>query len=191
MKKLLLLVLTGLSAGYLRADITELLEKAKEIGAEVASLAGPTKAYPKDTDISFEIRNKSDDELFFSIASDGRSIKEDGSFFAEDESTWLKVGSKKTAQIPLDISKATAIRIYNPTTGDEELYTVPNKKTLYLTWDAKVLRPQTGPGRGFLGKTETGLSIKNNVSKKDVVKLLVIPAGDDEEESEPAEGVSS
>ncbi len=183
MKKLLLLALTGLSTGFLCADITELLNQAKEIGATVTTWAGPAKVYPNDTTISFEIRNKSKDELYFSVSSDSKAISKDGNVLTDTTNMWLKVGSKKTAQIPVDISKKTLVTIYNPATENNELYSLPQSKTLYLTWDGtKPLRPQTGPLRGRLGMTETGLSIKNNVSKKEVKKELVMPAYDDDAE---------
>ena len=191
MKKLLLLALTGLSTGFLCADITELLNQAKEIGATVTTWAGPAKVYPNDTTISFEIRNKSKDELYFSVSSDGKVVSEDGTVLSDTTNIWLKVGSKKTAQIPVDISKKTLVTIYNPATGDNELHSLPIAKTLYLTWDGKVLRPQTGPAKGLLGKTETGLSIKNNVSKKDVKKELVIPAYDDDADDDTDQEATS
>ena len=50
-----------------------------------------------------------------------------------------------------------------------KFFSFPRNKTLYLTWDeSNYARPQTGPLGGMLGKTDTGLSLKNNVEKGEI-----------------------
>jgi hypothetical protein len=53
-------------------------------------------------------------------------------------------------------------------------YTIrPGHKTVYLTFNPEkspAVYPQTGPLKGFLGKTETGLPLKNNVSASNIVQ---------------------
>ncbi len=188
MKKLLLFALAGLSVSGARAGISDLikqaadaktLEQATDVGVKAIGMVGKTKTYPTDTKISFEIKNKSGKDLSFNVTSDDVSINVDGTTMAANE--WLKVGADKTVQIPLDVKKTTFIFVWNPFAGDEgapELYTVRSGKTAYLTWDGVTkrgkelpLRSQTGPALGFAGRTDTGLSLKNNVKDNEVSSL--------------------
>jgi hypothetical protein len=49
-------------------------------------------------------------------------------------------------------------------------YSFPKAKTIYLTWDKDdFARPETGVLKGILKKTDTGLSLQNNVTTSDIV----------------------
>ncbi|HXW86119.1 MAG TPA: hypothetical protein VEK38_02130 [Candidatus Bathyarchaeia archaeon] len=51
-------------------------------------------------------------------------------------------------------------------------YTInPQGRTVFLTWDGKTLRPQTGPLLGLLNKTESGLPLKNNVTAGNIQQI--------------------
>lgn len=196
MKKLLLVALVAATGGYLRADLKGIFEKAKkaidvealkegrlkdvvktkeigslaEAGKEAAGLAGEPKVYKETTTISFEVKNKTKAPVYFAIKSDGK-------FYTDDNGiTVFSADAGKTTQLPVDISKPSAISVWltKPDSAEataEMTFNVPEGKTLYLTWDpSMVLRPQTGPGWGLAGKTDTNMSLKNNVKKADVKK---------------------
>lgn len=44
-------------------------------------------------------------------------------------------------------------------------------KTLYLTWDGELLRPQTGLWKGLLGRGASGVSLKNNLTADGIVEI--------------------
>lgn len=51
----------------------------------------------------------------------------------------------------------------------DKLYTFTPNKTVYVTWDdKKVLRPETGPLKGWAGKTDSNLSLSKNVVQADI-----------------------
>ncbi len=170
MKKILLLILAGLSVGCIRADLAGLFKKAKEVVTEAAPIVGKAKVYPTDTKISFEVKNKSNKIVHVAIKSDGTFVEERGSAV-------FSVHAGTTKGLTVDINKKTEISVWRtaqPGSASETAemtYSVPTGKTLYFTWDGSILRPQTGPAGGKLGKTDTGMSIKNNVSKTDVKQV--------------------
>ena len=50
-----------------------------------------------------------------------------------------------------------------------------NGKTKYITYNPQkkpAVYPQTGPLMGFMGKTESGLSLKNNLSSSNISEYL-------------------
>lgn len=40
---------------------------------------------------------------------------------------------------------------------------------VFLTWDGNALRPQKGPLKGWTGKTDSGLSLKNNIKSYEII----------------------
>lgn len=55
----------------------------------------------------------------------------------------------------------------NPATARQatKSYTFAPGKTLFLAWEKKELRPQ----KGIFGKTQSGMSLKNNLTLKDIL----------------------
>lgn len=89
-----------------------------------------------------------------------------------------KVGPGKRVQANLDLSKSTMLFL-KTTQQDWEpipVYIFPKNtevkyQTIYvrLSEDGKKFGPQTGPWRGWTGKTESGLSLKNNIPEKSII----------------------
>lgn len=55
----------------------------------------------------------------------------------------------------------------NPATARQAVksYTFAPGKTLFLAWEKKEIRPQ----KGIFGKTQSGISLKNNITPKDIL----------------------
>jgi len=52
----------------------------------------------------------------------------------------------------------------------------PTNKTMYLTFDQNgILRPAGGTVKGFLGvgKTDSGLSLRNNIKQSDIISDII------------------
>ena len=90
-------------------------------------------------------------------------------------------------QLPLTVNTSSTIyvEVYPDTNSPAELRMKmaefnPNKfsinaagKTVYLSWNpskSPSLYPQTGPLMGLMGKTESGLSLSNNVKSSEIKK---------------------
>ncbi len=168
MKKLLILSLgfIGLQAGILDTSPITLFQKATPYS---------------ESKIGFELVNKSNRPIWIALTNGDdttRAVK-------VDAATKL---TRHEVRFKIDITQPTKMGVWfsNPgTVSFERKYTVvggkvfkpkPNKvfsftkgKTLYLTWDkADYARPQTGPLGGTLQKTDSNLSLKDNVKKEDV-----------------------
>ena len=113
----------------------------------------------------FEIYNKSYGPIWFQVSMNPGST---GGI--------SQVMPGKAERKNLDLTMPTGLEIWKsfptPTDGHRpkgDKFVFPDKKTVYVTWDEKdVLRPQTGPLMGLLGKTKSGLSLKNNVEPRDI-----------------------
>ena len=105
------------------------------------------------------------------------AVKSDGELVAKNGATIFTIESMKV--LPLEgvdvMNKKTEFLIWKDAPADANQaptwrYTVEPGKTIYVTFKDAKLRPQTGPGKGILGKTDTLLSLKKNVGSADVVK---------------------
>ncbi len=211
MKKFLVVALAGLAAGSVTAsEVTldrmvkeaqklsklsaeERITKVKDIGSALIK-SRSKKSYPKDTNISFELYNKSPKPIYFLVSADNEDLSAEGKPVTEKESQFLEIGSMEVGQIPVDVSKQVSIMIANTVTGKYEMYVIDpagRGKTLYLTYDGKKpLRPQTGPGLGFFKMTNSGFDMSNNVSAADIkkVKEVDIPSQKKTPDQVTAEG---
>ncbi len=133
-----------------------------------------TRVYGKDTKIGFELINKSASPLWIAITNGG-----------DITGKVARVGGGRMTRFEIDTKKETEMIVWLKNPGNialerkwlvggrvifdpkpDKIYTFTKGKTIYLTWDmAKFPRPQTGPLRGILGKTDSGLSLANNVTK--------------------------
>lgn len=148
MKKVLAFALVGLGAQVL-ADET-LVQKAKVYGV--------------DTDISVEIKNKSDKPIRVFL-DEGYGFYKSSRFgiIMPNETKGFKSHSKYHS-IELRIGGVPI----NGKSYTENVYTLPKGKTGYVTWDGNKLYPQTGVGAGIVGRTDTGLSLGANVNEADL-----------------------
>ncbi len=61
----------------------------------------------------------------------------------------------------------------------DKVYELKQGSTIYLTWDKKDFpRPQTGPLGGRLGKTDSNLSLEDNIKKEDIKDVSGIYSGE-------------
>ena len=118
---------------------------------------------------NFELFNKAATPIRFKITSSG--LHEEITGFVKSQGKFPgSINSKGTAQITI-IPDATGKENKEPSESDYkysgETYDITSEgKTIYLTWNpAKkpTLYPQTGPLMGFMGKTESGYSLSNNI----------------------------
>jgi len=165
MKRVIALGLLVLGATQLRADLTDYGNKVKALYEQGKVYAEPAKVYPTTTQTSVEIKNKSGDITV--------SFLVDGVKYTRNDKDTFHVPSQNHKGFTLDIAKPIQVQIL--TKGASPLpdgpairYNLKPGKTGYVTWDGQKLRPQTGPAMGRLGKTDTGLTLANNVSAGDV-----------------------
>lgn len=146
------------------------------------------KVYGEDTQIGFELYDKLDRTVWFALRNGNKIFKTDtGSYvFA------VKPGSKIAQEI--DINKDTALALWLADPGlpfislnkskpggiawgaaePSFVFTFPQGKTLYLTLGESpkgpILREQTGPVGGKLGKTDSGFSLEKpgNVKQAEI-----------------------
>ncbi len=151
-----------------------------------------TKTYPNDTLIGFELVNKSNDTLYVVIREGSEIALGPGTGQGPTYVAEIKPGYTEQQEVKLGQDISIAIwKNKNP--GSEpvtagipsptgfgysstaelpgEVYTFPKNKTIYLTYDNKGLRPETGPLGGVLNKTDSGLSLANNVKQKDITPI--------------------
>jgi hypothetical protein len=138
---------------------------------------GPKPVGPRgNSNVAFEleIMNKSPENIWV-------TIKDNRTTVVESYGIRGMVGSKRgyLRMAGLDTSYPITIEIYNRS-PDQRYSPEPSYvyqihaqgQTVYLTWDGKTdLRPQTGPLYGLTKKTESGLSLKNNVEASDIQKI--------------------
>lgn len=118
--------------------------------------------------INFEIRNHDDYPITISLMDPVINK----TFFQG-----ITLSAKKGKIIPsiqktVDIDQGflrLIVQYKNPSTARQatKSYTFassPNR-TLYFAWEKKELRPQ----KGIFGKTQSGLSLKNNITVKDII----------------------
>lgn len=109
---------------------------------------------------NFELYNKSDKTILFRLKPEGAEFK-------------LHPGDKKQLSLK-DLSKAHGLDMWPEAARSASAvsYNLVPGRTLYLSWAGKKpkkgLYPQTGPLGGFLGTTESGLSIKNNIKGSEI-----------------------
>jgi hypothetical protein len=91
------------------------------------------------------------------------------------------VQANKQLALTINSSQSLYIEVYPNTSIKENMMMVtPYKfkinaqgKTVYLSWNptkSSPLYPQTGPLMGLMGKTESGLSLSNNISSSNIQK---------------------
>lgn len=171
MQKFLMFTLTALSCSSICATIFQ---------ADPSILKGMPALTYKESKKGFELVNKSDKTIWFTLINGDRQIY----YFPQKlSSAGYEDGTK---QVELDISKPTILAVYlqEPvqisykkgskagfTPAPFAVYSFPTNKTIYLTWDkANFARPETGPLKGILKRTDTNLSLENNVSAADIKK---------------------
>lgn len=172
MKKLALMTMSilGLQAGIL----------------DTAPMTVFKKATPyEESKIGFELINKSKRPIWVALTNGENTTRaqkvEAAGTLSREGIRFLKIDIAKPTFMGVWYSDPGQIRFgkkfgifgakeFNPTPN--MLYTFTQDKTMYLSWDkANYARPQTGPLKGILDKTDSGLSLKQNVKKEDITEI--------------------
>lgn len=130
-------------------------------------------------DKEFEIYNKASRPIWFILKNGSRGGEFDPTTAKTTPFKIVEVKSGEQRIRDLDPNRVTKLEIFDrdpramslassqSVTGGKE-YTFTLGKDIYVTWDEQGLRPQTGPIRGWAGRTKSGLSLKNNVTRNDI-----------------------
>lgn len=156
----------------------------------VASFFGEPKTY-EETGIGIEILNKTGKSIWVTVINaqgfkgweydfnDPVEIKPSG--LLEAGSIAFKTNINQKTALAIWQQKPKSIEISNNilsqgtwgiTPKPDWLYEVEGEgKTIYVTIDKNGIRPQTGPRGGNAGKTNSGLSLKQNITQGNLKKI--------------------
>jgi hypothetical protein len=161
MNKTLIIGLIVMAAHYISAGI-------QDVGTQVFKAA---VEYPKTTNIAFELRNKSSNQIWSAVRN------------GSDLSPVKQINPRDFWQLAIDPKFPTNVIIWYTNPGlitgkvvpftlsprPDKVYGFTSDKTMYVTWDDKRnLRPQTGPLAGITGKTDSNLSLARNVKNENI-----------------------
>jgi DnaJ domain len=129
------------------------------------------------TDPNFELWNKTDQPFYYSIGNpdnpSSRAINQSPIKLEPNQKTTADRNLKLKTELQIIVAKQPNKQI------DAYLYTFPANKTIYIRPknDKGIfsLGPQTGPLLGMKGKTESGYSLKDNVTAKEIDKGTLTP----------------
>lgn len=161
-----------------RGTLGAIGDKIDDIISFAKSFSGEPQPY-STTKIGVDILNKSGRTLWVAMANGSSWGDFNASLVAQ------KVKHKDFIQFPTDINQTTMIAIwltdpksisiernviikgnwtFSPTPA--AVYQIKPGKTIYISvYDDLSVKPQTGPNNGAHGKTRSGLSLANNISK--------------------------
>lgn len=128
-------------------------------------------------EINFELFNKSNQPIWVALVNNETVL-----------ATAEKIEPGKTFQKTIDQTKATYFGFWRqepikpnvPTKwtlsapNPDRAYSFSTFKKVLVTWDGQRLRPQTGPLKGLLGRTQSGLSLQNNVNPAEIFYLMLL-----------------
>ncbi|MBA2306592.1 hypothetical protein H0W26_00450 [Candidatus Dependentiae bacterium] len=147
-----------------------------------AELKGPSSSWSKTQTygqkdesgkpflVGFELGNRGKEPLWVQVIN-GSETSDVRQVSAVEKS------DKGLTQLNIDSAKPTYLAVwYKPSSGittqaPDKLFSFTPGKTIYLTWEPYSVRPTKGRFAGVLGgfgKTESNMSLKNNVSQKDI-----------------------
>lgn len=145
--------------------------------------------------VGFELVNRSSQPVWASIINGDPISSPDGSIRIDDAIEVGAAGTKNsTLQQKIDLSKTTKLALWlndprdtimyhkatlqDKTAGKPASYFIPTphaafsfpvNKTIYISWDKiGAIRPQKGPLKGLMKKTESNLSLENNISEDEI-----------------------
>lgn len=126
---------------------------------------------------TFELYNKSKENIWVRLKNGNDIVK-----YQRTEVFSSQPG--RVVQLNPDTNKESHLEVwfddpeaslYGRKRADYEL-DLPAKRNLYLTYAPSLnIYPQTGPWKGLLGKTKSGLSLKNNVLAAEIVVKYTSP----------------
>jgi uncharacterized protein YgiM (DUF1202 family) len=136
--------------------------------------------YAKPGDYGLEVFNKTERPVWYAIKN--------GNEFSKLFENKAIAGTKSAKQYTVDLGQDTKLALWFTRPKDEiqprgssdlafspdpdKVYRFAKGKTMYVTVDpSKTIRPETGPLKGLTKKTDTGLSLKNNVTSSDITTI--------------------
>lgn len=130
------------------------------------------KKYPKDTHIGFELVNKSGFPLWFSLKN-GEKLA-----MNPEQSHLFRLENKASHALVTDIYDVTTLAIwYRHPPVPPLIFKFTPEKTIYVTFRSNnTLTPETGTFKGLLGKTDSNLSLENNVKQSDIQSDIRSPS---------------
>ncbi len=136
--------------------------------------------YTKPGDFGLEVFNKAKKPIWYAIKN--------GNEFSKLFENRAIGGTESAKQYTVDLSKDTKLALwfsrpsaeiqpmgssdlaFSPT--PDKVYRFATGKTIYVTVDpSQAIRPETGPLKGLMKKTDSGLSTKNNVKSGDITTI--------------------
>ncbi len=174
MKKLMsmLVVLCLMAGSMVHAAITERMGTQKN-----------TYEYSKPGDLGIEIYNKTGKQIWYAI----QNGNEYSPLFTSRPISGTAVAKYYTADLGKDTTLAlwfTEPKDFKPkgflsfnkewafNPDPDKVFTFTKGKTIYVTVDSSQnVRPETGPLMGFMKKTQTNFSLKNNVKAEDITSV--------------------
>lgn len=138
------------------------MKRTKSISIVATIVALISTQYAQSAAPVLEIYNKSKNIINVTVRSNKATIE-----MSIDPNT------QRIPHQPVDINSELSIFITEQNRSHGFYIKAPGK-TKYLTWNpAKKtpLYPETGPLMGFMGKTESGLSLKNNVTRSEINQI--------------------
>ena len=157
---------------------------ASLVMVSISILLGTGSLQPGEAQPTFELYNKSNDTIWVVLRTKGSIIKQNGlGYFISKPGEQTQLNLDRSQPLDLEIcfqapaDEAAAFKrameskqaLVLDVNCPDISYKLPAKKNLYLTFDSEWrVRPQTGPLKGFLGKTKSGLKLSNNVSSSEV-----------------------
>jgi hypothetical protein len=163
MKKMILVMLSSsLLVFQAQATLKELVQSWTK-----------TQTYGKNDEsgtpflVGFELGNKGKDPLWIQVVN-GNELSE---VVKVDP---LGKSNKARADFIIDTAQPTYLAIWHEespgvaTQDPAKLFSFSKNKTIYVTWESNGLRPTKGKLAGILDKTDSNMSLRNNVSTKDI-----------------------
>lgn len=168
-----------------RGTLQVIGDKIDDVLAFIVSYKGDPKPY-SETGVGIELLNKSGKKLWIAIANGGsfgdydaslnaQPLKEKSSFGFQtniNKHSMLAIWDKDPGAISVSrniMSKGT----WSFSPAPKAVYEIAPGKTIYLSiYSDLSVKPQSGPKNGSLGKTRSGLSLSDNISKLEKDKYI-------------------
>lgn len=125
----------------------------------------------------FEIYNKSMKDIWFALLD--KDLKDRSQDVYGKQAITMIPANKKLRLLNIDPKASYTIFISSAKAQEDLKFKIKAnnaRKNIFLTWDdsdpkkKEFLRPQSGPLKGLLGKTESGLSLSGNIKQSDIEK---------------------
>lgn len=126
--------------------------------------------------VTVELWNKTSKPIRAEITEVDGHIDQEKSELIQPNGLTYREKEEKEGKEGISLASPFFINVYNDKNQVTDIYRVdPKGKTVYIRFKSEkgkdILGPQTGALIGFVKSTDTGLSLRNNISDKDIRKL--------------------